>query len=164
MARREATAEQKLAAAERRERFRALAKQVAELPEEARTALVDRCGAVVTCEGRALSFVNTCLVLTQRPSASMVGGFAQWLKAGRSVRKGESGMGIWVPIAKGKAGEAADPAVGEDGGEGTDGGRPRFLMGTVFDISQTDALPVEVRSGEPSPGFYATAACAASGC
>ena len=80
MARREATAEQKLAAAERRERFRALAKQVAELPEEARTALVDRCGAVVTCEGRALSFVNTCLVLTQRPSASMVGGFAQWLK------------------------------------------------------------------------------------
>jgi hypothetical protein len=35
-------------------------------------------------------------------------------------------------------------------------------MGTVFDISQTNPLPVE--SGEPSPGFYATAACAASGC
>jgi len=51
MARREATAEQKQAAADRRERFRALAKQVAELPEEARAALVDRCGAVVTCEG-----------------------------------------------------------------------------------------------------------------
>jgi len=159
MARREATAEQKQAAAERRERFRALAKQVAELPEEARAALVDRYGAVVTCEGRALSFVNTCLVLTQRPAASMVGGFAQWLKAGRAVRKGECGMGIWVPIAKGKAGEAAEPAGGE---EAADSERPRFLMGTVFDISQTDALPVESR--EPSPGFYATAACAASGC
>src|SRR5882724_6263921 len=133
MARREVTAEQKQAAAERRERFRALAKQVAELPDSARTALVDRCGAVVTCEGRALSFVNTCLVLTQRPGASMVGGFAQWLKAGRSVRKGESGMGIWVPIAKGK-GEQSEPP-GEEVAEGTDGGRPRFLMGTVFDIS-----------------------------
>jgi len=87
----------------------------------------------------------------------MVGGFGQWLRAGRSVRKGESGLGIWVPIAKGKAGE-------EEAGEGADGGRPRFLMGTVFDISQTDALPVEVRSGEPSPGFHAMAACAASGC
>src|SRR6185503_7124466 len=78
--RKQPTDEQKARAAERREKFRALAKHVAEMPDSARTALVDRCGAVVTCEGRALSFVNTCLVLTQRPGASMVGGFAQWLK------------------------------------------------------------------------------------
>jgi len=162
MARREVTAEQKQAAAERRERFRALAKQVAELPQSARTALLDRCGAVVTCEGRALSFVNTCLVLTQRPGASMVGGFGQWLKAGRSVRKGESGMGIWVPIVKGKGELATEPTGGEEAANGCEGGRQRFLMGTVFDISQTNPLPVE--SGEPSPGFHATAACAASGC
>jgi hypothetical protein len=158
MGRKQPTEEQKQAAAERRERFRALAKQVADLPDDARAALVDRCGAVVTCEGRALSFVNTCLVLTQRPGASMVGGFAQWLKTGRAVRKGESGLGIWVPITKGKGEE---PASGEEPAE--DGGRPRFLMGTVFDVSQTDPI-VEVRRGEPSPGFHATAACAASGC
>jgi hypothetical protein len=162
--RKQPTDEQKARAAERREKFRTLAKLVAEMPDSERAALVDRCGAVVTCEGRALSFVNTCLVLTQRPGASMVGGFAQWLKAGRAVRKGETGLGIWVPIAKGKAGETAERASGEETAEGTDGGRPRFLMGTVFDISQTDAQPVEVRSGEPWPGFHATAACAASGC
>jgi len=34
-------------------------------------------------------------------------------------------------------------------------------MGTVFDMSQTDAQPVNAR--EPSPAFHATAACAASG-
>jgi len=38
MARREATAEQKQAAAERRERFRALAKHVAEMPDIVRAA------------------------------------------------------------------------------------------------------------------------------
>lgn len=122
--------------------------------------LVDRCGAVVTCEGRALSFVNTCLVLTQRPGASMVGGFVQWLKIGRAVRKGETGIGIWIPTTKGE--KAAEPAA--EASEGQDGPRARFIMGTVFDVSQTDALPVEVRRGEPSPGFLATAACAASGC
>jgi len=143
MGRKQPTEEQKRAAAERRERFRALAKQVADMPDEARAALVDRCGAVVTCEGRALSFVNTCLVLTQRPGASMVGGFAQWLRSGRAVRKGETGLGIWIPTMKGEKAEA--PA---DGAEGQDGPRARFLMGTVFDVSQTDALPAE-RFAEP---------------
>ena len=152
MGRKQPTEEQKRAAAERRERFRALAKQVADMPDEARAALVDRCGAVVTCEGRALSFVNTCLVLTQRPGASMVGGFVQWLRSGRAVRKGETGLGIWIPTMKGEKAEAPD-----DGAEGQDG--PRFIMGTVFDIAQTDAQPVELR--EP---FLATAACAASAC
>ena len=36
------------------------------------------------------------------------------------------------------------------------------IMGTVFDVSQTEPTPAT--GGEPSPGFYATAACAASGC
>ena len=160
MARRQATEEQKRAAAERREKFRALAKQVAEWPDETRAALVNRCGAVVTCEGRALSFVNTCLVLTQRPGASMVGGFAQWLKIGRAVRKGETGLGIWVPTMTGE--KAAEPAT-EGAAEGEAKGGPRFIMGIVFDVSQTDAV-VEVRRAKPSPGFLAAAAYAASGC
>lgn len=161
MGRKQPTEEQKRAAAERRERFRALAKQVSELPDDERAAIVDRCGAVVTCEGRALSFVNTLLVVTQRPGASMVGGFAQWLKIGRAVRKGETGMGIWIPTMKGEKAEPAAETV--DGAEGQDGPRARFIMGTVFDVSQTDPV-VEIRRGEPSPGFLATAACAASGC
>jgi hypothetical protein len=138
------TEEQKQRAAERRERFRTLAKTVAEMTDAERAALVDRCGTVVTIEGHPLSFFNTCLVLSQNPGASVVGGFAQWIKAGRAVRKGERGLGIWVPVAKGKGDEA--PAAGSDQPADADGnddtGRPRFIMGTVFDIAQTDEVEV----------------------
>jgi hypothetical protein len=48
------------------------------MTDDERAALVAHVGAVVTCEGRALSVHNSCLVLTQFPTASMVGGFRQW--------------------------------------------------------------------------------------
>jgi hypothetical protein len=92
--RRQPTAEQKQKAAERRERFTALAKQVASMSEDERSALVMKVGAIVTCEGRALSVHNSCLVLTQLPTASIVGGFWQWQDKGRKVRKGEHGLMI----------------------------------------------------------------------
>ncbi len=57
--RRQPTAEQKAKAAERRERCRALAAQVAALSEDERAALVMKVGAIVTCEGRALSPFNS---------------------------------------------------------------------------------------------------------
>jgi hypothetical protein len=137
------TEEQKQRAAERRERFRALAKTVAEMTDAERAALVDRCGAVVTIEGHPLSFFNTCLVLSQNPGASVVGGFAQWVKAGRSVRKGERGLGIWVPLGKSKGEDAPAAAAGDQSADGNDAaGRPRFIMGTVFDIAQTDEVEV----------------------
>ena len=44
-------------------------------------------------------------------------------------------------------GEKAEPAAGEDAQD-----RARFIMGTVFDVSQTDAIPVEVRR-EPHRKF-----------
>ena len=68
---------------ERRGRFRVLAKRVGEMTDDERAALVAKVGAIVTCEGRALSVHNTCLVLNQLPTASMIGGF--WL-----VRRGIS--------------------------------------------------------------------------
>src|SRR5438067_10467069 len=100
MARRQPTAEQRARAAERRERFTALAGRVARMTDEERAALVAHVGAVVTCEGRALSAHNSCLVLTQLPTASMVGGFRQWQAHGRSVKKGEHGLMIWVPTTR----------------------------------------------------------------
>jgi hypothetical protein len=145
MSRRAPTAEQKAKAAERRERFRALAKTVAEMTNAERAALVDRCGAVVTIEGHPLSFFNTCLLLSQNPGASVVGGFAQWIKAGWAVRKGERGLGIWVPVGKSKGdGTPAAAAGGQpaDADGNDDTGRPRFIMGTVFDIAQTDEVEV----------------------
>ena len=97
MARRQPSAEQRAKAAERRERFRVLAKQVADMTDDERAALVMKVGAIVTCEGRALSVHNSCLILNQLPTASMVGGFRQWKDKGRSVKKGEHGLMIWVP-------------------------------------------------------------------
>src|SRR5437763_16672403 len=133
MARRQPTAEQRAKAAERRERFTALAGQVARMTDGERAALVLRVGAIVTCEGRALSPFNSCLVLTQLPTASMVGGFWQWKDKGRSVRKGAQGLMIWIP-AKGK--DDADQPTDEE----TEGVAKRagFIMGTVFDITQTE--------------------------
>jgi hypothetical protein len=134
MARREPTAEQKQKAAERRERFTALARQVASLNDDDRAALVAKVGAVVTVEGRALSAFNSCLVLTQLPTASMVGGFRQWKAHGRSVKKGAHGLMIWIPT-KGKDDSTDKPAPEEADGLPK---RSGFIMGTVFDISQTE--------------------------
>jgi N-terminal domain of anti-restriction factor ArdC len=131
--RRQPTEEQKAKAAERRERFRQLVKMVAAMSEDERTALVMKCGAIVTCEGRALSPLNSCLVLTQFPTASMVGGFLQWKAHGRSVKKGEHGLSIWVPTGRKEEREELKEAIDE--GERK---RAGFIMGTVFDVSQTE--------------------------
>lgn len=138
--RRKPTPEQSAKAAERRDRFKALARTVAAMSEDQRAEIVARCGAVVTCEGRPLSFLNTCLILSQDARASVVGGFWQWKRAGRRVRKGESALSLWIPTAKGDAG-ASEPASADieapaDGEK--KGGRARFIIGTVFDVSQTE--------------------------
>ncbi|MBW6491004.1 MAG: ArdC family protein [Lentimicrobium sp.] len=105
-------------------------KKLASLPAEDRQEFVSRVGSVVTIEGRALSSHNTELCVFQYPEVTIVGGFQQWRKAGRQVRKGEHGLAIWVPaISKPKEGE---PEATE-----TD---PYFFGGTVFDITQTEEL------------------------
>jgi hypothetical protein len=140
MRRHQPTAEQKAKAAERRKRFTELANDIARMTDDERAALVARVGAIVTCEGRALSVHNSCLVLTQLPTASMVGGFRPWKEHGRSVKKGEHGLMIWVPTSrKGETEPAATeaPPVSEGQPEG-EGKRAGFVMGTVFDVTQTE--------------------------
>jgi hypothetical protein len=140
MRRHQPTPEQKAAAAQRRARFTELAKHIAALTDDERAALVARVGAIVTCEGRALSVHNSCLVLTQLPTASMVGGFCQWKTHGRRVKQGERGLMIWVPTSR--KGDAEPVAVdGQPAGEGStegDSKRAGFVMGTVFDVTQTE--------------------------
>ena len=140
--------EQKAAKTARRERFRALVKQVAAMSDEERAQLIARAGAVVTCEGRTLSPVNTSLLLMQMPNASMVGGFRQWLKAGRCVNKGQHGAMIWVPTRMQNAkckmqNEQEGPAPEEEAQEAEQSRSTHFIIGTVFDISQTTEKPVE---------------------
>lgn len=142
--RRTPTAEQIAKTAAKRERFKALAKTVGAMSEDQRAAIVARCGAIVTCEGRPLSNFNSCLLASQFAAVSVVGGFWQWKRAGRKIKKGETALSLWIP-AKGKksdgnGAEAPAEEIVTEGAEGetTTGGRARFIVGSVFDITQTE--------------------------
>lgn len=150
MRRYQSTPEQKTKAAERRARFTELAKRVAALTDDERAALVARVGAIVTCEGRALSVHNSCLVLSQLPTASMVGGFRQWQAHGRSVKRGERGLMIWVPTSRrgdAEPGAAEGPPVAAAGAAEGAGTRAGFVTGTVFDVTQTEAAGPPAAAG-----------------
>ena len=124
-----ATPEQKEAAEARRLKFRSLAKQLSALPAADRAALAARLPGISTIEGRSLSTFNMCLIAAQCPSATVVGGFKQWRKAGRSVRKGEHGLSLWVPCGTVKRDDGSD--------------RVQFISGVVFDVAQTEELPAK---------------------
>jgi N-terminal domain of anti-restriction factor ArdC len=132
---RQPTEAQKLAAKERRERFRGIVQKIAKMSADERLALAASIPAIVTVEGRALSVHNQCLLASQCASATVVGGFRQWKQNGRSVRKGEHGLMIWCPIMPGQSASADTPQPEEIEGKRSD--RPRFIVGTVFDVSQT---------------------------
>ena len=118
-----------------------LSKRISAMTDSERVAIVARVGAVLTIEQRPLSLFNSCMVLNQAgPSpVSVVGGFQQWRKAGRSVMKGEHGYAIWVPTKK--KGDAQTSEEQPQDSEKKD--KPGFLLGTVFDISQTEETNVD---------------------
>ena len=108
-----------------------------------REDIAARIGAVVTVEGRPLSRCNQSLIAFQSGALSVaptiVGGFRQWLRAGRCVAKGQHGLAIWYPRGGGKKtveGEGTDEEPGK-------GGSRSFGVGVVFDISQTVELKQE---------------------
>lgn len=128
---RELTQEQREAAESRRKGFRELARKIGAMSPEDRAVLAAKLPAIVTVEGRALSIFNQCLIAAQCPTATIVGGFRQWIKAGRCVRKGEHGVALWCPT----------------GTRSDDNGVPvedvHFIMGTVFDVAQTEVVEQE---------------------
>lgn len=131
--RKELTEQQKAERDARREKFKALWKQVAAMPQDQRVALSHKYG-FRTVTGHALSPGNQMMIALQLPTASVLGGFRQWIKAGRAVRKGQHGAMIWVPTG----GQSADTTPLSD--EVTEGADVRFIVGTVFDIGQTEDL------------------------
>ena len=98
------------------------------------------------------SFNNCLLVAMQFPSASLVQGFHAWRKLGRTVKKGEKGIGIIAPMIGRKKDENGE--VNEQSGKAVFG----FKVVHVFDVSQTegDELPefAEV-SGDPGENIAA---------
>ena len=105
------------------------------------------------------SFGNVVLILLQCPTATKVAGYNRWKKDfGRQVKKGEHGISILCPcpqtrwMQKQKTdSESGLPIFSEDGSPVMEPVRvtiPRFKIGTVFDISQTEGreLPSIVAS------------------
>lgn len=90
---------------------------------------------------------NTLLILAQRPDATHVAGFATWRALGRTVRRGEKGIRILVPIRRRREADAEDdPPL-------------YFRSGSVFDIAQTEGEPlpqieVPVLAGEEGQAVY----------
>lgn len=123
----------------RRQAFADLSRKIAAMDDIQRAQLAATM-PIVTVAGHALSVHNACLIAMQCHSATVVGGFKQWIAAGRCVRKGEHGMMILVPASK------KDPETGE-------AGKTFFVPSYVFDVSQTEELKVD--SSRENPDYVA---------
>lgn len=130
----------------RRATFRALWKRVADMPELERIQITNKLG-LITCDGHTFSLGNMMLIALQNPQASVLGGFRQWIKHGRAVRKGEHGCMIWVPIGGKKDASVLDAAPAPEAQNAESDHDTRFIIGTVFDITQTD----EIETGHSTP-------------
>ena len=124
------TPEQVEASKARRLQLYQLSKQLSALTSDQLFDLALR-SPVITCEERPLSPFNQCLITLQCPTATVVGGLQQWRKAGRQVRKGSHGFGIWVPRYKPEQEPGPTAVVSED---------QKFLLVTIFDILQTQEI------------------------
>lgn len=122
-----------------RDKMRGFAKKVRAMNDAERAALAERM-PIVTCEGHALSVHNQCMLAFQSDrTLTVVGGYRQWQKVGRMVRKSEHAAGyILVPLArKEKAGERVmDNATGA--GQNGERDALHFRFVPVFDVTQTE--------------------------
>ena len=125
----------------RREKFRGYVRELSKLSDEQRAELAKRLPVIATCEGHTLSLKNQMLVALQCPTATLVGGFKQWKRQGRAVRRGEHGYMIWVPSEYGRKGDDTPQPSEIDGKE--EKAEVRFLVGTVFDLAQTESLDAQ---------------------
>ena len=84
------------------------------------------------------SLRNQLLIAMQAPDSTRVAGFRAWLQLGYAVRKGETAIKIWMPLAPSRK----QLQAWRDGG-GDPGEKPRtlFKLGSVFDVSQVSPLP-----------------------
>lgn len=142
--RKQATEAQRQAAKERRDRFRAIVKTLGKMSDVERFELSKRV-SIGSCEGYGYSPCNQMLIAMQCPTATVLGGFRQWKKLGRTVKRGEHGHMIWVPTVYEKTDDIPQPSEvdGEERPKGV-----RFIIGTIFDISQTSDLSEEAEGQE----------------
>jgi hypothetical protein len=100
---------------------------------------------IVNPEGRQLSEPNTIFLAFQSPiKFTVVAGFKQWMKHGRCVKKGEHGVLIFIPAMN------KSKHKDEQGNETVTEELDRFLVATVFDISQTFEIKEKAEKKEPA--------------
>ena len=134
---RKPTEAQKAAADEKRQKVRAMAQRISQMTPDEQAALTH--GMIATIEGHTLSGTNQILVAMQGCRDNIVAGFRQWKSKGRTVRKGEHGFSIWVPIG------LRDDDQDDNGSGKSD---LHFMLGTVFGISQTDPIETGIPTNE----------------
>ena len=146
--RKQATVEQKAKAAEKRANMRAIAARISKMSDSERAELSARLPGIVTIEGRALSMHNQFMLAFQMPSATVVGGFRQWKKAGRSVMKGQHGACIWFPLGDHNKQDGSE----DSSAAGDEKSSCRFGLATVFDVTQTeDSAAADARRQAAAP-------------
>jgi len=116
---------------EKKEKIIRIRKTLSEMTEEQRQAIAEKDG-FITVDGHLLTPHNQCFLVAQSEiNFTVVGGFQQWKKTGRIVRKGEHGFLIFVPS---KAKQDENPEIVLDNED------VHFFTATVFDISQTEVI------------------------
>ena len=116
----------------KKQKIKAIYQSVKDLAPEQKEQLIMRLN-IKNPEGHFLSG-NNCLLLDRQAaiynpniSFSVVGGFQQWQKHNRQVKKGESGFYIAIPSKKeNQDSENSDEVF--------------FFFKAVFDISQTEPI------------------------
>jgi hypothetical protein len=89
------------------------------------------------------SLYNTLMIWVQKRDATKVAGMRKWREKNRGIKKGAKAIFIWVPVSSPKRGETDEGSPDEVDTTATQAPRrftSRFILGKVFDISDTYAL------------------------
>jgi len=98
------------------------------------------------------SWGNTWLIHMQCPQATRVAGFGTWKKLKRFIKKGSKAIKIWCPRFGKKKVSVLNPTTGKK--ETQDEKFIYFVVGNVFDVSQTDGEDL------PTLGYRTAEGCA----
>jgi hypothetical protein len=113
---------------EKKEKIIQIRKTLSQMSEEQQQAIAAKFG-IITVEGHPLTPYNQCFLVSQSEiNFSIVGGYVQWKRACKAVRKGQHGFLILVPSVPKKEENLDTYLDNED---------VHFYSATVFDISQT---------------------------
>ena len=132
---------------EKKSRVKELMNKLSQFSDDQRQLLAEKLG-ITNPEGHILTMRNQALLYFQAEGLplSVVAGYKQWQKYGRTVRRGERGYLIAVPSSV-KQSNAVFPINGNEATQiDADDSDIFFLWKAVFDISQTEELTAKTEN------------------